>query len=133
LLHYMDKQTHPLSLPETQALMHQFLSDVIDDFREHEIKEWLQGLTISHIEEILQRPGHETLRTNPFIIPFVYLHYAVVPNAQIVEMLKHWLHQHPMMPKDNEILAKTKLHFDRIFKGKTSYIYDPNNGGHKSY
>jgi hypothetical protein len=51
----------------------------------------------------------------------------------LVDQLKIWLQKHPLIPQDNLIIQKTKLNFDRIFKGKTEFIYDVNNGGHKSY
>jgi hypothetical protein len=47
--------------------------------------------------------------------------------------MKGWLEKHPLIPSDNQVLQKTKLNFDRIFKGKTEFIHDPNIGGHKSY
>lgn len=129
----MNNQHHPLESEEAMMLMHRFLADVIFDYRENEIKDWLQGLTISQIEAILNRPGNEDLLNNTFIIPFTFLHFAVVPNTSIVDRLKLWLDHHPLIPPTNEVLIKTKLNFDRIFKGKTEFIYDPKNGGHKSY
>jgi hypothetical protein len=129
----MDNYLHPLESEVALMLMHRFLADVIFEFRENEIKEWLQGLTLSSIETIVNQPGNEDLQKNTFIIPFTYLHYAVVPPASIVNAMKGWLEKHPLIPSDNVVLQKTKLNFDRIFKGKTEFIHDPNNGGHKSY
>lgn len=129
----MDPKLHPLESDEAMMLMHRFLADVIFEYRENEIKDWLQGLNQIQIQAILDRPGNEDLKKNAFIIPFTYLHYAVVPNATIVDQLEVWLKQHPLIPEDNTILQKTKLNFSRIFKGKTEFIYDINNGGHKSY
>jgi hypothetical protein len=129
----MDKNIHPMAIKEASDLMNQFLGDVINDYRENEIKDWLQGLTFKDINEILQRPEHEQLRQNTFIIPFTYLHYAVVPNPKILGDLLLWLNQHAIVPNDNEVLKKTILHFNRIFKGKSAFIYDPNSGEHKSY
>ncbi|MEN9819765.1 MAG: hypothetical protein RL379_543 [Bacillota bacterium] len=129
----MDPKLHPLESDEAMMLMQRFLADVIFEYRENEIKDWLQGLNQKHIQEILDKPGNEDLKKNAFIIPFTYLHYAVVPHANLVDQLKVWLQQHPLIPQDNVILQKTKLNFERIFKGKTEFIYDINNGGHKSY
>jgi hypothetical protein len=67
------------------------------------------------------------------VIPFTYLHYAVVPPASIVNAMKGWLEKHQLISADNQVLQKTKFNFDQIFKGKTEFIHDPNNGGHKSY
>jgi hypothetical protein len=129
----MDNQLHPLESEVALMLMHRFLADVIFEYRENEIKDWLQGLTLTSIETIVNQPGNEDLQKNTFIIPFTYLHYAVVPPASIVNAMKGWLEKHPLIPSDNVVLQKTKLNFDRIFKGKTEFIHDPNNGGHKSY
>jgi hypothetical protein len=129
----MDHNVHPLESDEAMMLMHRFLADVILDYRENEIKDWLQGLLLDDIHAILNRPGNEDLLKNAFIVPFTFLHYAVVPHEKMVDALQGWLNIHPFIPNDNTILQKTKLNFDRIFKGKTSFIFDPNNGGHKSY
>jgi hypothetical protein len=129
----MDNHLHPLESEAALMLMHRFLADVIFEYRENEIKDWLQGLTLSSIEMIVNQPGNEDLQKNTFIIPFTYLHYAVVPPASIVNAMKGWLEKHPLIPSDNVVLQKTKLNFDRIFKGKTEFIHDPSNGGHKSY
>ena len=129
----MDNHLHPLESEVALMLMHRFLADVIFEYRENEIKDWLQGLTLSSIETIVNQPCNEDLQKNTFIIPFTYLHYAVVPPASIVNAMKGWLEKHPLIPSDNVVLQKTKLNFDRIFKGKTEFIHDPNNGGHKSY
>jgi hypothetical protein len=129
----MDNHLHPVESEEAMMLMHRFLADVIFEYRENEIKDWLQGLTLSAIETILKTPGNEDLEKNAFIIPFTYLHYAVVPPASVVNAMKGWLEKHPLISRDNVVLQKTKLNFDRIFKGKTEFIHDPNNGGHKSY
>jgi hypothetical protein len=129
----MDHKLHPLESEESMMLMHRFLADVIFEYRDNEIKDWLQGLSLTAIETILNKAGNEDLQKNAFIIPFTYLHYAVVPPASIVSAMKGWLDKHPLIPNDNGVLQKTKLNFDRIFKGKTEFIHDPNNGGHKSY
>jgi hypothetical protein len=129
----MDHKLHPLESEESMMLMHRFLADVIFEYRDNEIKDWLQGLSLPAIETILNKAGNEDLQKNAFIIPFTYLHYAVVPPASIVNAMKGWLDKHPLIPNDNGVLQKTKLNFDRIFKGKTEFIHDPNNGGHKSY
>ncbi len=129
----MDHNVHPLESDEAMMLMHRFLADVIIDYRENEIKDWLQGLLLDDITAILNRPGNEDLLKNAFIVPFTFLHYAVVPHEQMVDALQGWLNIHPLIPNENTILQKTKLNFDRIFRGKTTFIFDPNNGGHKSY
>lgn len=129
----MDHNLHPLESETAMMLMHRFLADVIFEYRENEIKDWLQGLTLSAIEAILNKPGNEDLEKNTFVIPFTYLHYAVVPPASIVQALKGWLDKHPLIPNENVILQKTKLNFDRIFKGKSEFIHNPSSGGHKSY
>ncbi|MBM3909148.1 MAG: hypothetical protein FJ352_00020 [Firmicutes bacterium] len=129
----MDPKLHPLESNEAMMLMHRFLADVIFEYRENEIKDWLQGLNNASIQEILDKAGNEDLKKNAFIIPFTYLHYAVVPNPSLVDQLKVWLQAHPLIPQNNIILQKTKLNFDRIFKGKTAFIHDVNNDGHKSY
>jgi hypothetical protein len=129
----MDPKLHPMESDEAMMLMHRFLADVIFEYRENEIKDWLQGLSLANIQEILKRPGNEDLFSNAFIIPFTFLHYAVVPGSHLVESLKTWLNQHPLIPNNNTILQKTKLNFDRIFKGKTEFIHNVNNDGHKSY
>jgi hypothetical protein len=129
----MDPKLHPLESDEAMMLMHRFLADVIFEYRENEIKDWLQGLNDASIQEILDKAGNEDLKKNAFIIPFTYLHYAVVPNPSLVDQLKVWLEAHPLIPQNNIILQKTKLNFDRIFKGKTAFIHDVNNNGHKSY
>jgi DNA-binding transcriptional MerR regulator len=119
----MDLNQHPLSIPEVNALMQLFLVDVIDDYRDQEIKEWLQGLSVSDIEAILQRPEHQHLKDNPFVIPFIYLHYAVVPPPALIASFWQWLQIHPLLPLENIVLQNTKKHFQRIFTGKTSYIH----------
>jgi hypothetical protein len=129
----MDHNLHPLESEEAMMLMHRFLADVIFEYRDPEIKDWLQGLTLSAIETILTKPGNEDLQKNTFVIPFAYLHYAVVPPTSIINVMKDWLEKHPLIPRENQVLQKTKLNFDRIFRGKTEFIHDPNNGGHKSY
>jgi hypothetical protein len=129
----MDHNLHPLESEEAMMLMHRFLAEVIFDYRENEIKDWLQGLALSAIEEIINKPGNEDLQKNTFVIPFAYLHYAVVPPVSIVNAMKGWLEKHPIISSENKVLQKTKLNFDRIFKGKTEFIHKSNNGGHKSY
>jgi hypothetical protein len=129
----MDNHLHPVESEEAMMLMHRFLADVIFEYRENEIKDWLQGLTLSAIETILKTPGNEDLEKNAFIIPFTYLHYAVVPPESVVNAMKGWLKKHPLISRDNVVLQKTKLNFDRIFKGKIEFIHNPNKGGHKSY
>jgi len=129
----MDPKLHPLESDEAMMLMHRFLADVIFEYRENEIKDWLQGLNDASIQEILDKAGNEDLKKNAFIIPFTYLHYAVVPNPSLIDQLKVWLQAHPLIPENNMILQKTKLNFERIFKGKTAFIHDVNNDGHKSY
>ena len=129
----MDPKLHPLESDEAMMLMHRFLADVMFEYRENEIKDWLQGLNQASIEEILDKNGNEDLKKNAFIIPFTYLHYAVVPNPSLVDSLKNWLEKHPLIPNNNVILQKTKLNFERIFRGKTAFIHDVNNDEHKSY
>jgi hypothetical protein len=128
----INSNLHPLDSNEVIKVMLQFLADVIFEYRDHEIKDWLQGLTLDSIEAIVNKPGNEDLQKNTFVIPFTYLHYAVVPPASIVNAMKGWLEKHSLISSDNQVLQKTKLNFDRIFKGKTEFIHDPNNGGHKS-
>lgn len=122
---FMDHNQHPFSIPEITTLMRLFLVDVIDEYRDQEIKEWLQGLSVSEIEANLQRPEHQRLKDNPFVIPFIYLHYAVVPSAALVPSFWQWLQIHPLLTSDNIVLQNTKKHFQRIFTGKTSYIHQP--------
>ena len=129
----MDHKLHPLESEKSMMLMHLFLADVIFEYRENEIKDWLQGLTLNVIETIMNKSGNEDLEKNAFIIPFTYLYYAVVPPESIVNAMKVWLNKHPLIPSDNLVLQKTKQNFDRIFRGKTEFIHEPNNGGHKSY
>ena len=129
----MDHNLHPLESEQVMMLMHKFLADVIFEYRDNEIKDWLQGLTLDSIEAIVNKPGNEELKKNTFVIPLTYLHYAVVPPVSIVNAMKGWLEKHPLISLHNQVLQKTKLNFDRIFKGKTEFIHNPNNGGHKSY
>ena len=83
----MDHKLHPLESEESMMLMHRFLADVIFEYRDNEIKDWLQGLSLTAIETILNKAGNEDLQKNAFIIPFTYLHYAVVPPASIVSAI----------------------------------------------
>jgi hypothetical protein len=121
----MVNNTHPLSFPESTSWINMFLTDVIDDYRDQEIKEWLHGLTEVTIEEILNRAGHESLKIHAFIIPFIYLQYAVVPPTTLIPSLWRWLHIHPESWQDNLVVQNTKTHFYKIFTGKTAYIHQP--------
>ena len=49
----MDHNLYPLESEEAMMLMHRFLADVIFEYRDNEIKDWLQGLTLSTIEEMI--------------------------------------------------------------------------------
>ena len=90
----INSNLHPLDSNEVIKVMLQFLADVIFEYRDHEIKDWLQGLTLDSIEAIVNKPGNEDLQKNTFVIPFTYLHYAVVPPASIVNAMKGWLEKH---------------------------------------
>jgi hypothetical protein len=114
---------HPMSVDLAKTAMHQFLVDVIDEYRDHEIKDWLQGLSSAQIQAIISRPGHDILKQNTFVIPFTYLQYAVVPPAAILLDLRKWLENHACIDASNDVLSKTKQYFDRIFSGKSSFIY----------
>jgi hypothetical protein len=114
---------HPLDLDSVNDLVNLFLADVIFEYRDHEIKDWLQGLTGDAIEAILAREGNASLRSNAFVIPFTYLKFQVVPPFSIVEKLRAYLQKHALIPETNEVLKKTKENFTRIFTGKTDFIY----------
>lgn len=129
----MDKNVHPEELDEVKALMEMFLEDVIFEYRENEIKDWLQGLQPQQIDAIIHRENHEVLFDNQFIIPFVYLHYRVVPNPNLVGYLELMMEHNQLIDQDNVILQNTKKYFKRIFSGKTEYIYFANTDESKSY
>jgi hypothetical protein len=114
---------HPLDLEAVNEVVNLFLADVIFEYRDHEIKDWLQGITGDQIEAILARPGNEILRLNTFVIPFTYLKFQVVPPFPIIEKLRSYLQKHTLIPEHNEVLRKTKENFTRIFTGKTDFIY----------
>lgn len=114
---------HPLDLDSVNDLVNLFLADVIFEYRDHEIKDWLQGLNGDAIEAILAREGNASLRSNAFVIPFTYLKFQVVPPFSIVEKLRAYLQKHALIPETNEVLKKTKENFTRIFTGKTDFIY----------
>jgi hypothetical protein len=129
----MDKNTHPKDIEEVQALMEMFLEDVIFEYRENEIKDWLQGLNQSQIDAILQRENHEVLKDNSFVIPFVYLHYHVVPTPNLVGYLEGLMTFNTLIEGENLVLQNTIKYFKRIFSGKTEYIYFANTDESKSY
>lgn len=89
---------HPLDLDSVNDLVNLFLADVIFEYRDHEIKDWLQGLTGDAIEAILAREGNTSLRSNAFVIPFTYLKFQVVPPFSIVEKLRAYLQKHALIP-----------------------------------
>jgi hypothetical protein len=127
------KNIHPLEIEEVKALIEMFLEDVIFEYRENEIHDWLQGVNQEQIEEILNREHHEVLRSNSFIIPFTYLHYRVVPSQNLVGYLQDLMKQNDILDMANVIYQNTIKHFKRIFSGKTEYVYDANVDGSKSY
>lgn len=129
----MDKNTHPQDIEEVQALMEMFLEDVIFEYRENEIHDWLQGLDQNHIELILNRENHEVLKQNSFIIPFVFLRYKVVPKANLVGYLEGLMKHNTLIQEENLVLDNTIKYFKRIFSGKTEYIYFANTDESKSY
>jgi hypothetical protein len=120
-MNYMDPNLHPFELDEINMLMNVFLEDVLFEYRENEIKEWLFGLTLDDVETILNRPNNEELRKNSFVIPFIFLKYQVVPPSHLIEPLRHYLHNHPLLPNENIVLKKTKENFTRIFTGKPEF------------
>ena len=107
----MDKNTHPKDIEEVQALMEMFLEDVIFEYRENEIKDWLQGLNQAQIDAILQRENHEVLKDNSFVIPFVYLQYNVVPNANLVGYLEGLMKFNTIIEDENVVLDNTIKYF----------------------
>jgi hypothetical protein len=129
----MDKNQHPQDCEEVQALMEMFLEDVIFEYRENEIHDWLQGLQPQQIDGILHRENHELLLQNSFVIPFVYLKYRVVPNPNVVGYLENLMEHNELIEEENVVLQNTKKHFKRIFSGKTEYIYFANTDESKSY
>lgn len=129
----MDKNTHPQDIEEVQALMEMFLEDVIFEYRENEIHDWLQGLDQDHIELILNRENHELLKQNSFIIPFVFLRYKVVPKVNLVGYLEGLMKHNTLIQEENLVLDNTIKYFKRIFSGKTEYIYFANTDESKSY
>jgi hypothetical protein len=129
----MDKNVHPEEIEEVKALMEMFLEDVIFEYRENEIRDWLQGLQPQQIDEIIHRENHEVLLDNQFIIPFVYLHYRVVPNPSLVGYLELMMDHNQLIDQSNIILQNTKKYFKRIFSGKTEYVYFANTDESKSY
>jgi hypothetical protein len=120
----MDLNTHPTDYPGVEAIINMFLSDVIFEYTEREIQDWLAGLNVLDIESLLHRQGNQALLDNAFIIPFVYLRYAVIPPPALVPHLKGWLDISTIVPKDNVILKKTKINFEQIFTGKQSYTFN---------
>ena len=129
----MDKNQHPQDCEEVQALMEMFLEDVIFEYRENEIHDWLQGLQPQQIDGILHRENHELLLQNSFVIPFVYLKYRVVPNPNVVGYLENLMEHNELIEEENVVLQNTKKYFKRIFSGKTEYIYFANTDESKSY
>ena len=129
----MDKNVHPEEIEEVKALMEMFLEDVIFEYRENEIRDWLQGLQPQQIDEIIHRENHEVLLDNQFIIPFVYLHYRDVPNPSLVGYLELMMDHNQLIDQSNIILQNTKKYFKRIFSGKTEYVYFANTDESKSY
>lgn len=124
-MNYTNPNLHPLDIEEVNALLYLFLADVIYEYRDHEIKDWLHGLNPDDLDFILQKKGHELLQENPFVIPFVYLKFQVVPTAVIAEKLRLYIQKHPLLGDSNDVLNKTKENFTRIFTGKTDYTYRP--------
>lgn len=124
-MNYTNPNLHPLDIEEVNALLYLFLADVIYEYRDHEIKDWLHGLNPDDLDFILQKKGHELLQENPFVIPFVYLKFQVVPAAVIAEKLRVYIQKHPLLGDSNDVLNKTKENFTRIFTGKTDYTYRP--------
>ena len=129
----MDKNQHPQDCEEVQALMEMFLEDVIFEYRENEIHDWLQGLQHQQIDGILHRENHELLLQNSFVVPFVYLKYRVVPNPNVVGYLENLMDHNELIEEENIVLQNTKKYFKRIFSGKTEYIYFANTDESKSY
>ncbi len=129
----MDKNQHPQDCEEVQALMEMFLEDVIFEYRENEIHDWLQGLQPQQIDGILHRENHELLLQNSFVVPFVYLKYRVVPNPNVVGYLENLMEHNELIEEENVVLQNTKKYFKRIFSGKTEYIYFANTDESKSY
>lgn len=127
------KNIHPLDIEEIKALIEMFLEDVIFEYRENEIHDWLQGINKEKIEEVLNREHHEVLRANSFIIPFAYLHYRVVPHQNLVGYLQDLMKNNDILDLENVVYQNTMKHFKRIFSGKTEYLHFANIDGTKSY
>jgi hypothetical protein len=125
-MNYTNPNLHPLDIEEVNALLYLFLADVIYEYRDHEIKDWLHGLSGEDIETILQKKGNELLQQNPFVVAFAYLKFQVVPTLLIAEKLRLYIQKHPILGDSNEVLNKTKENFTRIFTGKTDYTHRPN-------
>jgi hypothetical protein len=121
----MDLNIHPLDYPGMDNIVLLFLKDVLFEYTEREIQDWLGGLNVTHINELIHRPGHEQLKQNACVIPFIYLRYAVVPPYDIIAKLKACLDMTMIVPQDNVVLKKTKANFAQIFTGKQSYTFKP--------
>ena len=64
----MEKILHPMHLSASLQLQMMFLEDVYFDYQDYEIADWLKGLDESTIEEIINRQGHESLKSNSFVV-----------------------------------------------------------------
>ena len=120
-MNYTNPNLHPLDIEAVNGLLYLFLAEVIFEYRDHEIKDWLHGLSPDDIDHILHKKGNGLLVENPFVIVFAFLKFQVVPTLNVVEKLRVYIQKHPILGDTNEVLNKTKENFTRIFTGKSEF------------
>lgn len=117
----IDHMDHPDLLPEFVELQDKFLADVLFDYRENEISDWLSNLTRDDMEAIVNR--EPMIRSNRFVIPFLYIRYRAIPRRDVVDYLRNCLDVNNLIPDNNTVLVRTRTNFHRIFSERSDYTY----------
>jgi hypothetical protein len=112
---------HPDLLEDFVKLQELFLSDVLFEYTQSEIIDWLSNLTAEDIKSILNR--HKELQDNGCVVPFTYIKYKAIPRRDVIDYLRHLIDQHALIPEDNPVLKKTKKNFDVIFSERVDFKY----------
>lgn len=112
---------HPDLLDDFVKLQNQFLKDVLFEYTNSEIIDWLSTLSVEDISSILKRDPN--LKSNGFIVPFLFIRYKAIPRREIVNYLRTLLNDNQLIPKDNPVLKKTITNFNKIFSERSDFRY----------
>lgn len=112
---------HPDLLETFVELQNQFLSDVLFEYTIAEIIDWLSNLSVEDISSILNK--RPELKMNGFVVPFTYIKYRAIPRREIVNYLRTLLNDNQLIPKENPVLKKTSINFNKIFSERSDFRF----------